>query len=308
LSVRTAGWAGAAVATAALWAGCAIGPDYVRPVVSSPAEFRGQVTPAEATSLADLAWWEVFGDPALQGLIREAIAANYDLRIATARVQQARAQAGVAFAAYFPSIGYSGKVQRSKEFAAFLGISNSPVNNELGASNLFLGALTATWELDVWGAIRRANEAAIANLLGTEEGRRGVMLSLVSDVAEVYFELVELDARLDIARSRSLHRLRVALKRFRYVAEIAEEVSPAIRIPSRPAISSGRVGHPGAPARRTGWPAAARRRAAPARHLGHGTPARRTSAANGRLCHLPMRWVSDARPGDLESQAGSRRA
>ena len=200
MSTRTAGWAGAVVTAAALWAGCAIGPDYARPAISSPAEFRGQVTPIEATSLADLGWWEVFGDPALQGLIREAIAANYDLRIATARVQQARAQAGVAFAGYFPSIGYSGKVQRSKEFAAFLGISNNQINNELGASNLFLGALTATWEIDVWGAVRRANEAAIANLLGTEEGRRGVMLSLVSDVAEAYFELIELDARLEIAR------------------------------------------------------------------------------------------------------------
>jgi NodT family efflux transporter outer membrane factor (OMF) lipoprotein len=150
-------------------------------------------------SLADLPWWDVFGDATLQALIREAIARNYDLQIATARVAQARAQAGVANAAFYPSIGYNLKVQRSKEYAAFLGIQSNQFTPS--ASNLFLGALSATWEIDVWGGIRRSNEAAVAELLATEEGRRGVLLSLVSDVAQAYFELIELDARLEISRA-----------------------------------------------------------------------------------------------------------
>ena len=82
-----------------LFAGCAVGPDYTRPTITTPEKFRGQVTPIEAASLADLPWWDVFGDTTLQALIREAIAQNYDLKIATARVAQARAQAGVANAA-----------------------------------------------------------------------------------------------------------------------------------------------------------------------------------------------------------------
>jgi multidrug efflux system outer membrane protein len=193
-----AGWALAALAMPALLAGCAIGPDYSRPAVTPPETFRGEVTPVEAASLADLPWWEVFGDPTLQALIREAIAGNYDLRIAAARVAQARAQAGIALSAFFPSIGYNLNVQRSQEFAAFLGIESNQVNPS--PVNLFLGAASASWEIDVWGQLRRANEAAIGQLLATEQGRRGVLLSLVSDVAQAYFELIELDARLEIAR------------------------------------------------------------------------------------------------------------
>jgi len=190
--------AAVALLIAALATGCAVGPDYARPALAPPEEFRGQVTPVEAASLADLPWWEVFGDATLQSLIREAIAGNYDLKVATARVAQARAQAGIARAAFFPSIGYQVSAQRSQEFAAFLGIQGAQLNP--GAVNLFLGATSASWEIDVWGGIRRSNEAAVAQLLATEEGRRGVLLSLVSDVAQAYFELIELDARLQIAR------------------------------------------------------------------------------------------------------------
>jgi multidrug efflux system outer membrane protein len=183
---------------AVLVVGCAIGPDYARPKLTPPQVFRGQVTPAEAASLADLPWWEAFGDPALRDLIKEAIAGNYDLRIAAARVQQARAQAGIARAAFLPSIGYQVSAQRSKGIAAFLGIQNDLFPDN--PSNLFLGALSATWEIDVWGSIRRSSEAATAHLLATEEGRRGVLLSLVSDVAQAYFQLMELDALLEISR------------------------------------------------------------------------------------------------------------
>jgi outer membrane protein, multidrug efflux system len=180
----------------ALLAGCTLGPNYARPPLVPPATFRGEITPSEAASLADLPWWAAFGDATLKALISEAIAGNYDLRIAAARVQQARAQAGIARAGFFPSIGYDLNVQRSKGFGAFLGIAES----QPSATNLFLGAVTATWEIDVWGSIRRSNEAALAQLLATQEGSRGVLLSLISEVAQAYFELIELDARLDIAQ------------------------------------------------------------------------------------------------------------
>jgi multidrug efflux system outer membrane protein len=157
------------------------------------------VTSVDASSLADLPWWEAFGDTTLQGLIQEAIANNYDLRVAVARVQQARQQAAMAQAAFFPYVNFETSAQRSRGIAAFLGIQNNTLANT--QTNLFLGAVQATWEIDIWGSIRRSNEAAIANLLASEEGRRGVLLSLVSDVAQAYFELLELDAKLQIAQN-----------------------------------------------------------------------------------------------------------
>jgi multidrug efflux system outer membrane protein len=178
--------------------GCAVGPDYRRPALSAPAAFRSEAGSREAASLADLPWWEVFGDPALQGLVREALAGNYDLRIAVARVEQARALAGVARAEFFPWIDYQVGVQRDRGVFKFEPDLELPQG---GTDNLFLGGLAATWEIDVWGRIRRSNEAARAELLATEEGRRGVLLTLVSDVAGAYFDLLALDARLDVARS-----------------------------------------------------------------------------------------------------------
>ena len=93
------------LASAALLAGCALGPDYKRPPVTPPDAFRSQATPGESNSLADAPWWEVFGDPALKSLIGEALSGNYNLRIAAARVQQARAQAMVARSPFFPQLG-----------------------------------------------------------------------------------------------------------------------------------------------------------------------------------------------------------
>src|SRR5205814_10100789 len=117
----------------------------------------------EATSQADLAGRGVRSDTTLQALIKEAIARHCDLKIATTRVARARAQEGVARAAFFPSIGYNLKVQRAQEYAAFLGIQSNQFTPS--PTNLFLGALSASWEIDVWGGIRRSNEAAVAELL-----------------------------------------------------------------------------------------------------------------------------------------------
>ncbi len=184
------------IVAAALLGGCAIGPDYTRPSVVEPATFRGQAT-AEASSLADAPWWDGFQDPMLKYLIEEALRRNYDVKIATARVQEARALLGVARADFYPSLDYGAGAARSNSRAGALGL---PGGQAPTTSNLFYGTLNASWELDIWGRIRRSNEAALASLLATEDARRGVWLSLVSDLAQAYFELLALDVRLQIAR------------------------------------------------------------------------------------------------------------
>jgi multidrug efflux system outer membrane protein len=171
---------------------CAVGPNYVRPPVESPEDYRGQVTPVEAASLADLPWWEVFEDEVLQGLVLEALDANYDLQSAVQRVAQAQAQVGVAQSPFYPQIQYGGSAGRQRD-PRF----QSQPSNEF---SLFYGAFALAWEIDVWGRIRRSNEAAQQALLATEEFRRGVLLTLVTGVAGAYLTLLELDRELEIAR------------------------------------------------------------------------------------------------------------
>jgi outer membrane protein, multidrug efflux system len=184
------------VATAVL-AGCAIGPDYKRPAVIEPQTFRGQAT-AEAASLADAAWWEVFQDPILKELIREALRNNYDVRIAAARVQEARAGFVATRSDLFPSLDYGGAAGRSNATPGLLG---TPGQQAPTTSNFYSLTLAMSWELDVWGRIRRSTEAARATLLATEDFQRGVWLTLVSDLAQAYFELLALDVQLQIARN-----------------------------------------------------------------------------------------------------------
>ena len=171
---------------------CAIGPNFVRPPITAPGDYRGQLQPSEATSIADLPWWEVFQDDVLQQLILEALAANYDLKIAVQRVEQARAFAGVARSPFYPQIGYqgSGGRQRVPQFESTPGAT----------TDLFYGAFALAWEIDVWGRIRRSSEAAQQTLFATEQFRRGVLLSLVTGVAQAYLALLELDRELEIAR------------------------------------------------------------------------------------------------------------
>jgi outer membrane protein, multidrug efflux system len=196
MRLDTSRWLVPGMIMAALLAGCAIGPDYRRPPVTEPPTFRGQAT-AEAASLADLPWWEVFQDTILKNLITEALGSNYDVKIAAARVQEARAQVGVARSEYFPAIDYNVGAQRTRFSGALLGLSGAgPSTN-----NLYYGFLSASWEIDIWGRIRRSNEAARASLFATEDARRGIWLTLVSDLAQAYFELLALDVRLDIARN-----------------------------------------------------------------------------------------------------------
>ena len=175
--------------------GCAIGPNYNRPKVNVPAEYRGAQGAAQQASIADLPWWEVFKDEQLRNLVQTALANNYDLRIAVTRIEQSRQLAAQAKAQYFPFLNYSLGASDGKN--EFVGTVAPNGGNEQGS---FLGLASVAWEADVWGRIRRLNEAARAQYLATEQARRGVMLSLVSDVAQAYFELLALDLQLEIAR------------------------------------------------------------------------------------------------------------
>jgi multidrug efflux system outer membrane protein len=175
-------------------AGCTLGPDYKQPDASPPTAFRSQLSPADASSLADLPWWEVFGDEALQRLITEALENNYDLQIAVARIEQARALLGVTHSQYYPQVGYEGFAEGDR--AVLPREDGGSASNTYGTLG---GLLSFGWEFDVWGRIKRAEEASRARLLGQESVKRAVMLTLVSDVAANYFRLLELDRELAIA-------------------------------------------------------------------------------------------------------------
>ncbi len=197
-----------ALAAACLLGGCVVGPKYKAPTATAPPAFRGQEGAAQAASIADLPWWEIFQDPTLQDLVKTAIGNNYDLRIAVRRVEQARELTVQAHAQYYPGAGYEGGVSGGKNEA----LGNPTYSNGKMAAALELG-LGASWELDLWGRIRHMNEAALAQYLSTEQARRGVILSLVSGVAQAYYELLELDLRLEIAR-RTVETFRGSLKIF----------------------------------------------------------------------------------------------
>ena len=158
-------------------------------------------------------WWSVFNDQALQSLITEALTNNYDLQVAVARIEQARASVGVAQADLYPQIGYQGVAARQKAFVPLEGSTGNITFNTFG------GLLNAAWELDVWGRIRHSTDAARASLYAQEEVRRGVMLTLVSSVAASYFSLVELDRELAIAKeSREAYRQTLDLFTSRFQA------------------------------------------------------------------------------------------
>lgn len=174
-------------------AGCVVGPDYQKPEVSYPGEFRSAISPADAASFADLPWWDVFQDPALESLIAKGLAANPDLQIAISRIEQARAFVGVVKSEALPQIGYEAATGGEKTV--------TPEEDNVGSVSFgsVTGGLNAAWELDLWGRIKRQTQAARANLLAKEEIRRGVMLTLVSDIANGYFRLIQLDRELAIS-------------------------------------------------------------------------------------------------------------
>jgi outer membrane protein, multidrug efflux system len=176
-------------------AGCAIGPNYKRPTVDVPSDFRFAAYQS-TNSFADLPWWEVFKDPTLLHLIRTAVTNNYDLRQAVARVEQARNIAVVARAPLLPQIGYGGGVGRGRN-----ALFNSPAPLMGATESSAQVNLNAFWEVDLWGRIRRMSEAARAEYLATDNARRGVTIALVSEVAIAYFQLLQFDEELAIQRA-----------------------------------------------------------------------------------------------------------
>jgi multidrug efflux system outer membrane protein len=176
--------------------GCALGPNYRRPATIMTASFRGQDR-AEAESFADVPWWRAFADEPLAALIKEALANGYDLQDAVARVQVARENAHISTDALLPAIAISGGPSYQQVFNPF-SAPGTPRGNFRFASYSVQGSLS--WEIDLWGRLRRLRQSALADFLASEENRRGVIVSLVSDVATGYFNLVALDLQLEIAR------------------------------------------------------------------------------------------------------------
>ncbi|HEV8582544.1 MAG TPA: efflux transporter outer membrane subunit [Thermoanaerobaculia bacterium] len=175
-----------------LLAACTVGPNYQRPPVTAPEQIRGQVGAAEAASLADRPWWEIFQDDELKALIDEALRNSYDVRLAAWRVEEARAIAGISRSQYLPQVQATAGWSRSQ--------TSKILDSGARPENFYDANVAVSWEIDLWGRIRRLNEAARAQVLASEETRRGVLLSLVSDVATTYFQLRELDLELEIAK------------------------------------------------------------------------------------------------------------
>ena len=175
---------------AAMASGCMVGPNYKRPAVQTPATYRDlSASPqlqTQTASYADLPWWQVFQDPQLQELVRTALKQNYDLRIAAERINAARAQVAITRSRLFPQIGGNANFEGGKE------------PNFQSTYNFGLLTADAAFQLDFFGELRRATEAARAQLLATEDARQTVILTLVSDVASDYFSLLELDLQLQI--------------------------------------------------------------------------------------------------------------
>ncbi|PWT89707.1 MAG: RND transporter [Blastocatellia bacterium] len=188
-----------AVLTVCLLQTFAFGQKYQRPQVQTPTVFRGDTaTQPNPQALANLKWFELFKDEKLQELIREALANNYDLREATSRIDAARAAYGITRSDQFPTITASGDVitQRSSRSGQF--DIPEPIKRDRSWGSVLLNLLS--FELDIWGRLRKATAAAKADVLATEEARQSVITTLVSDVATAYFNLRELDYELEISR------------------------------------------------------------------------------------------------------------
>lgn len=194
--------------------GCKLGPDYVQPPVPQPETYRQPAPPGE--SIANLAWWELFRDSVLQDLIRVALEENRDLRVALARIAEARAQAGFARADLYPRVDVAA--------GGDLAEARTDEGDAIPTRDVFLAA-DVFYEVDLWGRIRRSNEAALQELLATEEAYRAVTITLVSDVASLYLQLRDLDNRLDIAeRTVSAREESLEIIRVRYDAGMISEV------------------------------------------------------------------------------------
>lgn len=170
-----------------LLAGCTFGPKYNRPTVHAPVDFY-TADQASQTSGADQAWWDLFKDPALQTLIREALQNNYDLRSAVARIEEERALLGVVRSQYYPQVGYDASISGQK--------SPEPI---IANHTYYSYSFSTLWEIDLFGRIRKQSEAQQALYFASEEARRDIRLLIMSEVAKQYFQLRALDAQVEIA-------------------------------------------------------------------------------------------------------------
>ena len=178
----------------ALVCSCTLGPDYRRPAVDVPADWR--LSEKEAKDMAQTAWWEQFNDPVLNNLIALALQENKDLMIAAARVEEYAARYGIARADFFPQVSATGQYTRQQ----ITELGGNPIApGYKTATDTYSATLNASWEIDLWGKIRRSNESAKAQLFANEEMRRGAILTLVSNVASAYINLRDLDRQLEIS-------------------------------------------------------------------------------------------------------------
>jgi outer membrane protein, multidrug efflux system len=212
----------AAIALAAV-AGCTVGPDYVRPEVDTPKAFRFE--PKDAEDLANTAWWRQFQDPALDSLIDEGLKNSKDLRIAAARVEQFAGRLTVTRSQFYPQIGYGAGASRDRFSERLATPLTSGISNP---QTTYSAVLSASWEIDLFGRIQRLSESAQAQLMASEEARRGVVLSLVSSVATGYITLRDFDRQLEIAK-RTAESRREALDLFelRFKGGVVSQVEVA---------------------------------------------------------------------------------
>jgi len=210
----------AALLTLVILGGCVVGPDYRRPAVDMPQSWR--IEEKEARGTANTLWWEQFGDAALNELITIAIRENKDIKVASYRVEEFRAQYIVARAPLFPQVNGEASIQESR----LTELGQEPLTPQVeNPATIYGTSLNATWEIDLWGQLRRATEAARAELLSTEEARKTVVLTLVTSVAGAYIDLRDLDRQLEIAQKTAKTReeyYRVFRLRFQegYISEL----------------------------------------------------------------------------------------
>jgi len=177
--------------------GCMVGPDYVRPTIETPQNWR--IEEKEAKDLSNSSWWEQLNDPVLNDLVATALKENKDLLIAAARIEEFAGRYGFTRSGLFPQVGAGAAYSRQGDSK---NVENAPASGYNFNYDMFQTTLNASWELDLWGRVRRSTEAARAELLASEEGRRAVILSLVSSVAASYINLRDLDRQLEITEIR----------------------------------------------------------------------------------------------------------
>ncbi|HTM62049.1 MAG TPA: efflux transporter outer membrane subunit [Burkholderiales bacterium] len=178
-----------------LLSGCTVGPDWRQPKVDAPPAWR--IDYAQAAQLANARWWQAFGDPVLDQLVEDALRDNRDLVQAAARVEQFLGALSTTRSQFYPQVGYGGAVSRNR--ASENGAAPAPAGVDRNYT-LYDASLSAAWQIDLFGRVRRQAEAVQAQVYASEQGRRGVVLSVVSAVATGYISLRALDRQLEIAR------------------------------------------------------------------------------------------------------------